>query len=632
MTPIIEKDWMDETDIFSKVYRDGVKYFIQFAATYGYSNKNCACPCARCQNKKNLKIAVVRQHLLEKGIDKSYRIWAHHGEKSTSDSSDFSGKDPLQEENHHEQNTEDAVPGMESFIDAANEVREGGPDGDVHIHDANLTQTTYKEPFEVREGGADGDIHIDDTNQTRMTYEEPFVPDRLETVKNSNVLSEIPASLKLQTNTSISRPKCFITVDVAGRPVGEHAEKLSTRIGELVRHHCPISYTDWRLVPETFKDDVWNALLREYEFNAPSQFVRPYLEKSFPAFYRRYKYDLRKQYIKDATNQEEVVAKCPIGCKLDVWKAFVANEFEEVAKEKRAKNVESKKKSTICHTLGRRSYVNKCYILEKEEGIVLDGRPDVWMKGHEKSDGTVHPSAVEKYEQLKAANEKRKRLDEGGSGKQLNFDSDAVAEVFGPDGSNSHLRAYSSCVSKKRALQACLATSLMESEVSKVDAPIAAMVANLSSRVEGLFKIVAEILSRPPTAEETTPTFDAEVSAEETLPTFDAEVAAEETTPTFDAEVRDNVNYCYRGIGKQNVNLLNREGKIVSTGYTVVGKEGEMCHGRKVQPGEKMVRIETVVDVFAPVPDPPQGGYHYTLQGFVDGGCVIWFESRLRPR
>ncbi|KAI3965754.1 hypothetical protein MKX01_010711 [Papaver californicum] len=269
---------------------------------------------------------------------------------------------------------------------------------------------------------------------------------------------------------------------------------------------------------------------------------------------------------------------------------------------------------------------------EKEEGIVLDGRPDVWMKGHEKSDGTVHPSAIVKYEQIKAANEKRKRSNEGGFGKQLDFDSDAVAEVFGPDGSKAHLRAYSSCVSKKSALQACLATSIMESEVSKCDAPIAAMVANLSSRVEGLVKIVAEILSRPPTAQGTTPTFVAEATAQETTPTFDAEVTAQETTPTIDAEVRDNVNYCYRGIGKQNVNLLNREGKIVATGYTTVGKEGEMCHGRKVQPGEKKVRIETVVDVFAPVPDPPQGDYHYTLAGFVEGGWVIWFESRLRPR
>ncbi|XP_026395400.1 uncharacterized protein LOC113290088 [Papaver somniferum] len=620
MTQIIEKDWMDETDIFSKVYRDGVKYFIQFATTDGSSNKTCACPCARCRNKKNLRIAVVRQHLLEKGIDKSYRIWALHGEKSTSDSSDYSGEDPSQEENHYEQNTEDAGPGMESFIDAAIVVREGGADGAVHKDDTNQTRTTYEEPFEVREGGSDGDVHIDDTNQMRTTYEEPFVPDRMETDQNSTGSSEIPASPILQINARISRnPKVFITVDVAGRPVGEHAEKLSTRIGELVRHHCPINYTDWRLVPETFKDDVWNALLMEYEFNAPSQYVRPYLEKSFPAKYRRYKYDLRKQYIKDATNQEEVVAKCPIGFKLDVWKAFVANEFEEVAKEKRAKNVENIKKSTIRHTLGRRSYVNKCYILEKEEGIVLDGRPDVWMKGHEKSDGTVHPSALEKYEQVKAANEKRKRLNGGGSGKQLSFDSDAVAEVFGPDGSRAHLRAYSSCVSKKRAVQACLATSIMESEASKCDAPIAAMVANLSSRVEGLVKIVAEILSRPPTAQENTPTFDAEVTAQE-------------ATPTIDAEVRDNVNRSYRGVGKQNVNLLNREGKTVATGYTVIGKEGEMCNGRRVQPGEKKVMIETVVDVSAPVPDPPQGDHHYTLAGFVEGGWVIWFGSRLQPR
>ncbi|KAI3839791.1 hypothetical protein MKW98_010096, partial [Papaver atlanticum] len=66
---------------------------------------------------------------------------------------------------------------MESFVDAAIVVREGGADGAFHIDDTYQTRTSYEEPCEVCEGEADGDVHIDDTIQTQTTYEEPFVPD-----------------------------------------------------------------------------------------------------------------------------------------------------------------------------------------------------------------------------------------------------------------------------------------------------------------------------------------------------------------------------------------------------------------------------------------------------------------------
>ncbi|OVA08078.1 Lipase [Macleaya cordata] len=36
------------------------------------------------------------------------------------------------------------------------------------------------------------------------------------------------------------------------------------------------------------------------------------------------------------------------------------------------------------------------------------------------------------------------------------------------------------------------------------------------------------------------------------------------------------------------VNLQNMNGEVVATGYIVIGKEGEMCHGEKVLPGERV--------------------------------------------
>ncbi|RZC85208.1 hypothetical protein C5167_028443 [Papaver somniferum] len=112
MSDVILKDWMDESDIFSKVYRDGVRHFISFAVRYGYSKSIYACPCNKCGNTKNLEIEKVRQHLLEKGIDKRYLMWAFHGEKSTNRST-------VREENISEPNRDEGVPEMRRLVDAA---------------------------------------------------------------------------------------------------------------------------------------------------------------------------------------------------------------------------------------------------------------------------------------------------------------------------------------------------------------------------------------------------------------------------------------------------------------------------------------------------------------------------------
>ncbi|EYU40698.1 hypothetical protein MIMGU_mgv1a021759mg, partial [Erythranthe guttata] len=41
----------------------------------------------------------------------------------------------------------------------------------------------------------------------------------------------------------------------------DHSKQWSSRTGDFVRAHIPISYKDFRDVPNNFKDDVWNALM-----------------------------------------------------------------------------------------------------------------------------------------------------------------------------------------------------------------------------------------------------------------------------------------------------------------------------------------------------------------------------------
>ncbi|RZC54439.1 hypothetical protein C5167_013286 [Papaver somniferum] len=205
--------------------------------------------------------------------------------------------------------------------------------------------------------------------------------------------------------------------------------------------------------------------MSEFEFNAPSYLVRPNLEVAFSQKFRSFKYQLRQNYFRiDKGNEqieaaiqagldpnawkskEQILAEVPVGVTPSNWTAFAENEFKEGVRESHEKKSENKKKCTMLHTLGRRTYANKCHLLAEEDGMLTEDREYPWMKGHEKRDGTVHPSTVEKYEQVKAVYEKRK---ENGTNCSYDFGSDGLVDVFGPDKGKRSLRGFSSIVSAK---------------------------------------------------------------------------------------------------------------------------------------------------------------------------------------
>ncbi|KAI3939770.1 hypothetical protein MKW92_012556 [Papaver armeniacum] len=90
-----------------------------------------------------------------------------------------------------------------------------------------------------------------------------------------------------------------------------------------------------------------------------------------------------------------------------------------------------------------------------------------WMDVQE--DGKVNPSAVEKYEQVKAARAKRKGLIDAGLVSALNFENDEIDEVFGPDKCRTSLLGYTSLISKKQALYASVATAVMAASMNSTN-------------------------------------------------------------------------------------------------------------------------------------------------------------------
>ncbi|KAI3915156.1 hypothetical protein MKW98_011501 [Papaver atlanticum] len=163
-----------------------------------------------------------------------------------------------------------------------------------------------------------------------------------------------------------------------------------------------------------------------------------------------------------------------------------------------------------------------------------------------------------------------------------------------------------------RAKQAFLTASLCDPTVNKCNSPVV---------------MAQKISSDLPTNEETilndfcTPNSD--FAPEFTLENHSF---TRNLNPMSDPQPFDNSGY--EESAYQNVNLLDRNGKIVAAGYVVTGLEGEVCHHRIVQKNERKVHIECIFDDSAPMWDPPLGGNYYKLSSYVAGSWVVWHKKR----
>ena len=76
----MDKSWMTIPNrIKSKEYRAGVKSFIDFALAHLGPVDEIRCPCIDCENRKILKIELVKFHLIVRGILITYKTWLYHG-------------------------------------------------------------------------------------------------------------------------------------------------------------------------------------------------------------------------------------------------------------------------------------------------------------------------------------------------------------------------------------------------------------------------------------------------------------------------------------------------------------------------------------------------------------------------
>ncbi|KAM7465323.1 hypothetical protein LguiB_012885 [Lonicera macranthoides] len=65
------------------------------------------------------------------------------------------------------------------------------------------------------------------------------------------------------SGTAKEKEKLPIIIGPTGIVVGANSRKWSNRVGDYVRSCIPVKYSDFRQVPQNFKDDVWRNLMEE---------------------------------------------------------------------------------------------------------------------------------------------------------------------------------------------------------------------------------------------------------------------------------------------------------------------------------------------------------------------------------
>ncbi|XP_026445224.1 uncharacterized protein LOC113345758 isoform X2 [Papaver somniferum] len=218
-----------------------------------------------------------------------------------------------------------------------------------------------------------------------------------------------------------------VEVDENGLPMSRNSTKLGILKGSLVRTHIPISYTNWKMVPENYKDDVWEELQKSYLL---PDACKETVIKGMSDPWRRLKWELRITYYDPYPTYEERTARTPPNITDEDWKTFCRNEEDEKVQKNRLDNKRKRENYDYSHTSGRKPHSLVRAELELENPRVEITTSDVWIKDHTQEGGKILRSAQKYYDDLKKAQLDTKEKQDSGSSVD---EADPLTVAFGKD-------------------------------------------------------------------------------------------------------------------------------------------------------------------------------------------------------
>ncbi|KAF9599373.1 hypothetical protein IFM89_036859 [Coptis chinensis] len=226
---------------------------------------------------------------------------------------------------------------------------------------------------------------------------------------------------RIEATESIDRLE--VTFNERGQPINEESVKMVSLLGSLAREKVDITINDWRRVPKEKKDELWEAVKKEFIIEEKS---RKYVMKELGYLWRTSKSRLNA-LIDSFDNEADRISAKPDKINPEQWKIFLRQRESEEYQEKRKKFKEMRAKQTITYTSSRKGYARlEAEMKNQSANPSSVSRTDVWEKAHTRKDG--QPANAEVAEKMKKIQDLKASTPNSSSLKD-----DALSQVLGPE-------------------------------------------------------------------------------------------------------------------------------------------------------------------------------------------------------
>ncbi|MBA0760353.1 hypothetical protein Gotri_023102 [Gossypium trilobum] len=179
--------------------------------------------------------------------------------------------------------------------------------------------------------------------------------------------------------------RIFVRINKFGQPVGPNSSKLSSFLGTVARngHRAPLNFIDWRALPDSYKDDMWEYTKFDIDPSGKS-----WVMQSIATKWRDWKADLKATYYDSLNTDEERLKVSDPRVVPDQWRSLISYWNSEDTKKRCARNRANRQKHTCGHSSGTKSYARIC---EEEQNKRPDGkeptRAELYILTHTRKNG-----------------------------------------------------------------------------------------------------------------------------------------------------------------------------------------------------------------------------------------------------
>ncbi|MCL7046031.1 hypothetical protein MKW94_024776, partial [Papaver nudicaule] len=344
----------------------------------------------------------------------------------------------------------DALDTWNYMRDQNAEILDSDGDSEVQIAEDQSLFTDFDEDADIHDVDGNGDIQI---------VEDQSLPTNSEGVAGSprkrkrdkarspvtdphNEINNTNCTENGQANTfRLSGTRKMIIFDIYGRPCDVGSEQFATDIGRIVRANSRPAIKDWKVVPNSTKENIWRIIVAKY---VVPEVYKPNILSRARVCWKNWKSRLRAEMDKHETiaEKKENMPERFI-TKREDWESFVDFCNTDEDRKLRAIGKKSREAAEFIHSCGRKGIYRTIYELEKESPTGEVPRSAIFLHTHVSK--TMNDPESTSISDIKMR--LIKELVEANPDSQNDIENDAVALVCGRD-TSGHVRGMGGGVSR----------------------------------------------------------------------------------------------------------------------------------------------------------------------------------------